>query len=355
MRNRAWILIALVLCFGLPGIGSARAAGCSWTRLPNAPHSGQGGDIAAAGNQAWVVLPYASPPQVAHWDGVAWESTTLQAPGLVAGDLRGVAAANTHDVWAVGHQIPLSGNDSPIAAHWDGDAWTIEALPHDASANGFFQAASASGPSDVWAVGYDSGDVNQAIADHWNGSGWSAESAGLAPAASLTSVAAISPTDAWAIGNGPLGDTIYRWNGARWHDVPYPNSTYPLLRDISASSPTDAWVVGALGVGGGVGGGTFTIHWDGMSWTQVPAPKLGARANGLAAVADSSPRRAWAVGRWGYAAGFPLLLRWNGAAWKVVRAASPREKYQLLVAASVAPGTNTVWVLGNQGLVERSC
>jgi len=127
--------------------------------LPDAPHSGQGGAIAAAGSQAWVVLPYASPPSVAHWDGVAWETTTLQAPGFVGGDLRGVAAVNTDDVWAVGHMFPTSGHGSPIAAHWDGDAWTTDFPPHGASANGFFQAVSASGPNDVWAVGYDSGDA----------------------------------------------------------------------------------------------------------------------------------------------------------------------------------------------------
>jgi hypothetical protein len=177
--------------------------------------------------------------------------------------------------------------------------------------------------------------------------------AGLAPAVSLTGVAAISSTNAGVIGYSPIvGEAIFHWNGTKWHDVPYPNSSYPLLTGISASSASDVWVVGSIG---GYGGTTFTIHWDGTSWTQVPAPKLGARANALNAVADGAARRTWAVGRWGYAAGFPLLLRWNGAAWKVVRAASPREKYQLLVAASVAPGTNTVWVLGNQGLVERSC
>jgi hypothetical protein len=352
MRSRASILIAMVLCFGFQGIGPARAAGCSWTRLPDAPHSGQGGDIAAAGSEAWVVLPYASPPSVGHWDGAAWETTTLQAPGLSGGDLRGVAAVNAHDVWVVGHMNPISGHNPPIAAHWDGDAWTVEAPPHDASANGFFQAVSASGTNDVWAVGYESGDGSPPLADHWDGSGWSAETAGLPISTSLDGVVAISPGDAWAIGGGASGETVYHWNGARWHDVPYPNSSYPLLTGISASSASDVWVVGSIG---GFGGTTFTIHWDGTSWTQVPAPKLGARANALNAVADSSARRAWAVGRWGYAAGFPLLLRWNGAAWKVVRAASPREKYQLLVAASVAPGTHTVWVLGNQGLVEHSC
>jgi hypothetical protein len=289
---------------------------------------------------------------VAHWNGVAWQSTTLQAPGFVGGDLRGVAAVNAHDVWAVGEMIPTSGHNPPIAAHWDGDAWTIMSAPHNEAANGFLQAVSASGPNDVWAVGYDSGDVNPPIADHWDGSGWSAEIAGLPPGTRLLDgVAAISPTDAWAVGGGTSGPTVFHWNGAKWHDVPYPNSTYPSLGGISASSASDAWIVGD----GGIAGGTFTIHWDGSSWTQVPAPTLGARANGLASVADGSARRAWAVGGWGHAAGFPLVLRWNGAAWKVVRAASPREKYQVLQAASVAPGTHTVWVLGNQGLVEHSC
>ncbi len=107
---------------------------------------------------------------------------------------------------------------------------------------------------------------------HWNGTAWQRVPS---PSPSvgqfgngLSSVAAISATNAWAVGctdGCPVGGTpsIERWNGTSWQQVAAPTTPYALynLAGVAASSGTSAWVVG--------GGGPATLeaaataYWNG--------------------------------------------------------------------------------------------
>jgi hypothetical protein len=307
-----------------------QSVACAWKVLPGSLPGGEGSGIAAAGNQAWVVAAYTTQPQVARWHGGAWTTSAIADPGFSGGDLRGIAALSATDVWAVGGHHTDADVYPPLAAHWDG-------------------AVSAPAPDNVWAVGYESlASSDEALVDHWNGTSWTGVP-GPAGDVILIGVAAISPTNVWAISDT---DT-YQWNGTAWNSVAHAESSAgPFLQNISASSASNIWVVG---LSPGVDGTTATFHWDGTSWTEVPAPKYGARANALFAAAGGSPRRAWAVGRWAYTSEFPLVLQWDGVVWTVVATASPKVKHQRLVAAALAPGTHTFWVLGAGGFVERFC
>jgi len=317
---------------------------------PSAPPLELGGGIAAAGGQAWEVRAYTTVPTISHWDGTAWTTTTPLPPGFAGGDLQGITALGTTDVWAVGAAQSASGSYAPLAMHWDGTAWTSQFPPYDPATNGFLSAVSALASDDVWAVGYDSGThaVDTPIVDHWNGTNWT-QVGELPIGGTLSGVSALSSNDVWAI---DVGGHVYHWNGRNWADIPFPGSaSYPLLEGVSASSPTDAWVVGYSNADHG----SLSMHWDGATWTQVAAPQLGAVPDGLSAVEDVSPRQAWAVGRWGHSDGLPLVLRWNGSVWRAVRSASPRDKGQRLVAVAREAGSHAIWALGNLGLVERYC
>jgi hypothetical protein len=64
------------------------------------------------------------------------------------------------------------------------------------------------------------------------------------------------------------------------------------LQAVAALSATDAWAVGTIG------GKTLTEHWNGKIWTRVPSPSP-ARAvagNVLTSVATISASDAWAAG-----------------------------------------------------------
>src|SRR5260221_191876 len=59
--------------------------------------------------------------------------------------------------------------------------------------------------------------------ERWNGVRWTTVPTKLLPGVKyvyLTSVAAVDPRYAWAIGVGIHGSFIERWNGASWHQLP---------------------------------------------------------------------------------------------------------------------------------------
>jgi hypothetical protein len=59
---------------------------------------------------------------------------------------------------------------------------------------------------------------------------------------------------------------------------------------------------------------TVIAHWNGSAWNQVPSPSP--PQSGLADVAATSARNAWAVGSYGSTHPETLILRWNGTSWK---------------------------------------
>jgi hypothetical protein len=58
---------------------------------------------------------------------------------------------------------------------------------------------------------------------------------------------------------------------------------------IAAASSNDIWAVGSTG-----DTFSFTLHWDGKRWSEIPSPPHGAA--GLSAVTALRGGDAWAVG-----------------------------------------------------------
>jgi hypothetical protein len=182
----------------------------------------------------------------------------------------------------------------------------------------------------------------------------------------LTSLAATSARDVWAVGDYECCDgTLFlrtltlHWDGSRWGQVPSPDLISPkdtpgnygaFLRAVSASSPADAWAVGDADGGNR----TVTMHWNGQRWTAVPSPSPGgpsALLDTLDGVAAVAPGSAYAVG--GYSVlnlNSPqpdrgLLLRWDGNAWTQVASPNPGGAVNSLDGVASGPG-GTVWAVG---------
>jgi hypothetical protein len=92
----------------------------------------------------------------------------------------------------------------------------------------------------------------------------------------LYSVSGTGPNDVWAVGNAGhglygRGDALTQhWDGTAWSIVRTPLPSHGaahVLASVSAVSPTDAWAVG--NVGDGEIGVHIILHWDGVVWTQV--------------------------------------------------------------------------------------
>jgi hypothetical protein len=203
-----------------------------------------------------------------------------------------------------------------------------------ASASGqsrILTGVAAISPTDAWAVGYNllSSSSTTTLAEHWDGAKWSIVSTpnpGGAGCPSFSAVAAVASNDVWAVGNYPLyapgctvfGNLIEHWDGSSWQIVSTPlGAGSGGFLGIVAISTSDVWAVGYHKTnGGGKPDTPLSAHWDGRRWTLFSTPVLKQSAI-FTAVAATSGGQVWAVGELGFPYGL-LIERWNGNSWQVV-------------------------------------
>jgi hypothetical protein len=199
---------------------------------------------------------------------------------------------------------------------------------------GLFGVAAVSA-SNAWAVG---GDGSSPLILHWNGRNWQQAPAANRPPGKygLNAVAALSARDAWAVGARSSGKTlVLHWNGKKWLSVASPLSG-ALLAGVAVTSATNAWAVGGVG---GITGKAVIEHWNGRKWLSVavpaPAPPTGSAF--LNSVAASSATNAWAVGDFSTKNSRGVLIEhWNGKVWRRVAAPNPMGADMLGVTATSA-------------------
>jgi hypothetical protein len=242
--------------------------------------------------EAWAVgssqLGSAESPLAYHFARGHWEQ--VRTPPLVSGGrLNAVATVATNDVWAVGSQqgrfAPF-----PLIEHWNGTAWSVITGPGP-RVNGVLYGVAARAANDVWAVGARASAPAQPLIEHWDGHRWSIVDAPALPGAdsSLRAVAAVSARDVWAVGGSGL---IQRYDGRNWkivHRAALPEPVAGLvLTGVAARNALDVWAVGHTV---DTRARAVTLHWDGLTWTSVPAPNPGTVSNelyGVATPADGS-------------------------------------------------------------------
>ena len=173
---------------------------------------------------------------------------------------------------------------------------------------GGLSGVAAISATDAWAVGYTG--ASKTLIVHWNGKTWTRVPS---PGGIFRGVAATSARSAWAVGSTANGKAlIARWNGQVWTQVPSPAPTGSTFYGVAATSARSAWAVGST-----ANGKALVERWNGQVWAQVPSPAPA--SSFLSSVAATSASNAWAVGSTsnGHHASFQtLILRWNGTAWK---------------------------------------
>jgi hypothetical protein len=176
--------------------------------------------------------------------------------------------------------------------------------------------------------------------------------------ATLTSVATISDSDAWAVGfrsgaaftNLGAKALIDNWNGTAWSQVatPVTPGNTALLLGVSASSATDAWAVGRTQVNKSSFEG-LALHWNGTAWSVSPGfPGALSVIGGASAVgvADIGPADAYAIGD-SAATAVGSLVHWNGTAWSPVTLPLPANaNSNTTLNAISANGPDDVWIVG---------
>jgi hypothetical protein len=211
----------------------------------------------------------------------------------------------------------------------------------------------------AWAVGYDDstpGAGAKSLIEHWDGSAWSVQSSpDPGDLNVLRAAAAISVSDAWAVGNyrtatGGESPLVVRWDGTAWTQVTSPSpAAYSLLLGVSATSSSNAWAVGYYY--NGTAYQTLIEHWDGTAWTQVTSPSEGTSASYLTSVAATSASNAWAVGYYyDGTADQPLILHWNGTVWTQVASPNPGGPDSTTQLSGVAATSHAnAWAVGYYG------
>jgi len=264
-------------------------------------------------------------------------------------------------VLAVGFGISCvvgPGVTSPPSASLDGvpgastcGSWTVRSVGPLGSLSG----VAALSPSEAWAMGYQQpagSDEYEPIAEHWNGTVWR-----VIPTAPISSsdavlgrVVELSASNVWAVGFFANGKTfrslVEHWNGHSWSVVPSPNSGSGenILMGIAATSATDVWAVGTGQATPGSARRTLVEHWNGHSWSVVRSPNSGSGDNLLQGASVISRTDAWAVGDDNVSYGSTLALHWNGRTWAIVKTVNPGAGERFLFGVAARSGTQVLAV-----------
>jgi len=301
-----------------------------------------------------------------HWDGNAWKMIPSPSPGTTkkcgtgySGNmLNGVAAVSTSDVWAVGEMCGY-GNMQTLTEHWNGSKWQVVSSPRIDHDDSTLVAVAAASSNDVWAVGnYQLQSVYQwnTLIEHWDGVRWTIVSSPNVSGADknfLNAVAAVSPTDVWAVGysEGAASGTdvplVQHYDGQSWSIVgsPFPKpSQFNALYGVTALASNDIWAVGYANENSkGQNGEALIEHWDGSQWRLVDSPIAGA-ATILYSLAAVSSSEIWAVGyiQTPTIQFTPVTEQWNGTSWRVVNAPNPGKVAQLFGVSAANGKVRTV-------------
>jgi hypothetical protein len=236
-----------------------------------------------------------------------------------------------------------------LIENWNGSSWSVVPSPTSTVENTSLNAVAAISPSNVWAVGGNAGNV---LVEHFDGKSWKVVNSpvfGSGVATADPSISADSANDIWV-----LDGTFLHFDGTKWSSVASAIGT----RSVTALSPTNVWAVGTV-VGGTTGGrhprpfGKAAIeHWDGTSWSIVtsPNPNPGG-ASTLQGIAAISANDIWAVGAIGATSGVPseftLTEHWDGTSWSIIPSPSPAANQNQLFAVT-ALSDGTVVAVGHQ-------
>jgi hypothetical protein len=368
-RGAVWAAAGVLLLAG----GVLLANGLGWVVIPSPNRTNTNYLYAAAAispSNVWAVgYDYtAAGVQTTiteRWNGTQWRMGPSPNPGTASNcgqgysgsALTGAAAVSLNDVWAVGYMCGW--NSRTLAEHWNGAEWAVVSTPNAAnSETSTLVAAAATSSNDVWAVGNFQVFAEyqwNTLVEHWNGTQWTILPTPNVPGADknfLMAVAAVSPTDVWAVGYTETDITdvplIEHYDGAGWSIVASaypPPSEYNALYGVTAIAADDIWAVGYENENSqGQYGGALTEHWDGTSWQLAPAPVLGL-ATTLTAVTALSSTNVWAVGyAWRVGVSdMPIVEHWNGTNWSTTLAPHPGKAAELL---GVAPINGGMWAVG---------
>jgi hypothetical protein len=234
--------------------------------------------------------------------------------------------------------------------------WTQEATPNLGPANILF-SVSADSENDIWAAG-------NFVSMRFDGRAWTAFPLVVSQGqgefeATMNAVAAVSPTNVWAVGdtlenitppgNGDFVGVIERFDGRQWSVF----QTLPgvELLAVKAVSARNIYAVGDIN-GGDQVPSPWIEHFDGMSWTPVSLPALPNGQTGLLrGIAVIAADDIWAVGdSGGVVPTNTVAMHFDGKQWNLASVPVPLhgKVHDLSFGRGItAIATNDIWAVGS--------
>ena len=155
--------------------------------------------------------------------------------------------------------------------------------------------------------------------------------------------------ETWAVGyfvNASFHEEtlVEHFDGSTWTVVPAPSpgGRQNLLYGVAAISPCDVWAVGGFQDSNDLWH-PLGLHWDGSKWSRVHADEPGATGNVLYAL-SASGGGLFATGQQAGTRfpGKPLVERWNGEELEVVPSPGDAAATDITLGITVSDGTATV-------------
>jgi hypothetical protein len=196
--------------------------------------------------------------------------------------------------------------------------------------------------SDAWAVGIRGlNAASRGYLLHWGGRRWRTKAL---PAAGLLpfEVRASSPSDVWVFGAYQGSGAAFRWDGSRWHQTTLAAASGG--GEAAVLGPSDVWF-------GSPSCPTCQImHWNGAQWSAIALPSKFV----MTGLSGSGPANFWVAGviqtRTGARRGQIAAYRWVAGSWSRVR--MPKMGTTILAGvAAVAPAN--VWIVNEWSMLQR--
>jgi hypothetical protein len=251
-----------------------------------------------------------------------------------------VVATGKTAAWAFGgtDQSGGSGNmQKPVVVGTtNGTTWTAATLP--SGLTGWFEAASAPAPNDIWAVTFSGGSVVHYDGQHWK------LAHHIAGAGELTGVTALSPTNVWVFG-GPGEDNglgTWHYNGAMWTQVK--TGVGAALEYGSALSAHDIWAIGSSAAPEDI-----VTRYNGSSWQPASTTGLPSGQWQFTAIRAFSDSNVWVTADlFTNNANTTSLLHFNGSKWTVYPLpwAAPSGGSNFLKFTLAPDGAGGLWFMG---------
>jgi hypothetical protein len=191
-----------------------------------------------------------------HYTQGQWVQVPL--PGTVDtanAHLQSIAMQSASAGWVVGTASP-STDGAVLILRYQNGTWTKENVDFPGSLNSVYAVS----PDEAWAVGEENKAFGPGLILHYKAGTWT-KVTGL-DLNILHAVTMVSPTEGWAVGDGAM--FLHYHNGA-WSQVGQPIHSF-WLSGVSMASPTDGWAVGSY-LGGDPHDDTNLFHYTNGAWT----------------------------------------------------------------------------------------